>query len=349
MKILLLSRYGRLGSTSRVRFYQYIPYLEAHGLQITIRPLLADEYVRNLYANRPQNPLFLVCAYLTRLRALLRNRRFDLIWVEKEFLPWLPPWAARLRTPYIADYDDAIFHRYDRPKNPIVRLLLGKKIDSVMRRAARVVAGNDYIAARARRAGAKRIEYLPTVIDTDHYRVAPATKRPGFNIGWIGAPITAPYLKLIQPALEQVCKQGGARLTLVGAGAVEMEGVPLEIRLWTEETEVAEIQQFDVGIMPLPDEPFERGKCGYKLIQYMGCGLPVVATPLGVNRHIVEHGINGFHAATTEEWAAALATLRDDPELRRRMGMAGRAKIEAEYSLQVTAPKLLNLLQDLRS
>lgn len=114
---------------------------------------------------------------------------------------------------------------------------------------------------------------------------------------------------------------------------------------WREESEIQNIQRFDVGIMPLLDEPFERGKCGYKLIQYMACGLPVIASPVGVNGQIVEHGVTGFLVKSQDEWLQALAFLRDNPGRRREMGQAGRKKMEAEYSLQATAPKLAALLR----
>jgi glycosyltransferase involved in cell wall biosynthesis len=348
MNLLLLPRYGRLGSTSRLRFYQYLPHLEAHGVRVTSLPLLNDEYVRRLYAGERQSAASLARAYARRLAALLRARRFDLAWVEKEFLPWLPAFApSLLRIPYAADYDDAAFHRYDQHPNPLVRRLLGGKIDTVMRRAALVIAGNAYLAQHARQAGAPRVETLPTVIDTRRYGVTPPREPGSFRVGWIGAPVTVNYLRLIQPALERVI-QPGTSLTLVGAADPLGGRVPLESRPWSESTEVAEIQRFDAGIMPLPDEPFERGKCGYKLIQYMGCGLPVVASPVGVNTRIVEHGVNGFLAGTQDEWVAALDALRRDPALRQRMGAAGRAKVEQEYSLETAAPRLLAMLEAAR-
>ena len=115
---------------------------------------------------------------------------------------------------------------------------------------------------------------------------------------------------------------------------------------WREETEATEVSRFDVGVMPLPDEPFERGKCGYKLIQYMACGIPVVASPVGVNRQIVRHGESGFLASTAEEWIQALQLLHGDVALRKRMGAAGRRFFEREYSLQSTAPRLAEILRN---
>lgn len=138
-----------------------------------------------------------------------------------------------------------------------------------------------------------------------------------------------------------------ARLRLIGAGKVELPGVPVEYCTWNEATEVALLRTLDVGIMPLVDSPWERGKCGLKLIQYMACGLPVVASPVGVNAQIVRHGENGFLASTPQEWEAALAHLLMCPSLRQRMGASGRALVENQYTVQVQAPRLAKLLRSL--
>jgi glycosyltransferase involved in cell wall biosynthesis len=145
--------------------------------------------------------------------------------------------------------------------------------------------------------------------------------------------------------LEEVTKRTGARLILVGAGDQELLlGIEKDVLPWSEDSEVAHIQSFDVGIMPLPDGPFEQGKCGYKLIQYMACGLPVIASPVGVNTRIVEQGKTGFLASSYEDWVEDLVTLSKDTLLRIALGRAGRTKVEQEYSLQITAPQLLGIL-----
>lgn len=346
MNLLALPRYERLGSSSRVRFYQYYPALRERGFVIQNAPLLGNAYVRRLYTGLPVDVGDVLAAYLRRLSVLLRARDFDLLWVEKELLPWLPAWVEEMlaRRPYVVDYDDAAFHRYDMHRSGFIRHTLGRKIDRVMRGAALVVAGNEYLRERALAVGAKRVEILPSVVDADLYAPAPA-RASGFAIGWIGAPVTAPYLETVRPVLETLTNGGQAEVRLVGAGkAVQWQNPHVRILPWDEETEVPNIRQFDVGIMPLVDEPFERGKCGYKLIQYMACGLPVVASPVGVNRQIVEHGVNGFLASSLDEWRAALSYLCDNPDLRRKMGRAGREKFESQFSLQVAAPKLAGLL-----
>ncbi len=350
MKILLLSRYERLGASSRVRMLQYVPYLEERGLRITVSALFTDDYLRYYYRTGKKNLDETAKSYLRRIACLVMSGGYDLLWIEKELFPFLPSCGERLLEllgkPYVVDYDDAVFHNYDRHSSRAVRLLMGEKIDTVMHNAAMVVAGNDYLAERARRAGAKRVECLPSVIDLDRYQIASPQAKTTFTIGWIGSPSITYYLNVVAPAIAEVCRDGSTRVVLVGAGDVALAGIPVEVLAWSEDTEVTDIQTFDVGIMPLPDTPWEQGKCGFKLIQYMACGLPVVASPIGVNTRIVERGVNGLWADTMEEWTSALKTLRDSPELCQRMGKAGRAKVEAEYCLQVTAPRMLDLLKE---
>jgi glycosyltransferase involved in cell wall biosynthesis len=214
-----------------------------------------------------------------------------------------------------------------------------------MRGAALVVVCNQYLADRAARTGARRIERVPTVVDLARYPVPAAPANETFTIGWIGTPWTARYLELVRPALREVCAGGRARFVAIGAGPLAWNDVPVEIVPWSEATEVNNLQRLDVGIMPLPDSPFERGKCGLKLIQYMACGRPVVASPVGVNRDIVRDGVNGFTATGEQDWVTALSRLRDEPALRKRMREVGRGIVEEQFSLEVTAPRLADLLR----
>jgi glycosyltransferase involved in cell wall biosynthesis len=348
MRVLALTRYSSLGPSSRVRFYQYVPSLASTGLEVQVAPLLGNDYVRNLYAGKSQPVFSVLRSYIGRIADLLNSRRFDLLWIEKELLPWIPTFVEDLLLqrgiPWVVDYDDAVFHRYDQHRSRVIRALLGNKIDTVMRQATTVVVGNEYLAERAYQAHAGRIERLPSVVDMNRYTVK---EKSGdrFYIGWIGSPVTAPYLGMIKDVLEEVIHQTGARLVLVGAGDQDpLPGLAKDILPWSEESEVAQIQSFDVGIMPLPDGPFEQGKCGYKLIQYMACGLPVVASPVGVNTRIVEQSVSGFQASNNSEWLEALVVLSRDAGMRTALGSAGRKKVEQEYSLQVTAPRLMEIL-----
>ena len=349
-KVLFLSRYARLGSSSRLRLYQYLPYLQDAGIEVTLAPLFGDGYVRDLYGGKVAK-LSVMQAYAARWGFMLNAGRFDAVWVEKEMLPWIPAWLELglfpVRVPLIVDYDDAVFHRYDQHRLSLVRTLLGRKIDTVMRRADLVIAGNEYLANHARNAGAARVEILPTVVDVARYGVStPESVGQALpTIGWIGSPATAHFLHLIAPALREVATRKLVQVVAVGANADQLGDLPVKVLPWTEETEVGDIQRFDIGIMPLLDAPFERGKCGYKLIQYMACGKPVVASPVGVNSVIVRDGVDGILASTHQEWVSALTRLIADRVLRQQMGREGRRRIELEFSLQKAAPRFAHLIE----
>jgi len=345
MKVLLLSRYARLGASSRLRSFQYLPYLEQAGFSVTVAPLFDDDYVRGL-SSGTISKFSILKAYWLRLRFILKAKQFDLVWLEYEMLPWLPAWFELTllpkNVPLMVDYDDAIFHRYDQHRSGLVRKFLGHKIDAVMRRAAVVIVGNEYLGDRAKQAGAKRVVLLPTVVDATRYAVVEKVNEL-VTIGWIGQPSTAKYLSQLVPELNGILAKHGARIVAIGPKAEQFQFLPVVVKPWAEDSEVTEIQQFDIGIMPLSDSLWERGKCGYKLIQYMACGKPVVATPVGVNSIIVKQGVNGYLASTQQEWFEALDGLCADVALRKRMGEAGRVMMEQHYSLQIAAPRLIEL------
>lgn len=349
-RILFLTRYGYLGASSRYRFFQYFSFFRNEGFACKVSTLFDDVYLTNRYKFRKMKFSDLLRGLWRRLSALFSIHKYDLIVLEKEFIPFFLPLFERylgiVGIPYIVDFDDAIFHRYDCNGNIIIRHLLGNKIKAVMRNAQCVVAGNEYLADYARKAGAKEVAIIPTVVDMSRYENYRKNGKSVFTVGWIGSPTTSPYLKKIAAALAEVCKEGRARVILIGSGEITIPGVSFEIRDWSEDREIEYLRECDVGIMPLPDESWERGKCGLKLIQYMALGLPVVASPVGVNVDIVDDGINGYLVADIQEWISALCTLRDDPEKRRSMGQIGREKVKEKYSLQVNAPLFSRLFNN---
>ncbi len=374
----MLTRYGRLGASSRLRSYQYIPYLAEHGVSVDISPLFDDDYVRELYVIRQQqlkqsrsgSPYLsqsdvpvsikdkskstILVSYMHRLMQLIQRKKYDFLWIEKELFPWLPAFAETIlcwaRIPYVIDIDDAIFHKYDRHASAAVRYILGDKIKSIMHNASAVFAGNQYLAHYARESGAMRVEIIPTVVDLSKYPLdyENSSETAICKIGWIGSPSTVWYLEMIKDALKEICNHHPVELVIVGGGNIDLGDITVRTLDWSEESEVRHIKLIDIGIMPLPDSPYEQGKCGYKLIQYMACGLPVVASPVGVNKEIVEHGMNGYTAHTQDEWILALSRLVNDKKLRSQMGVAGRVKVNERYCLDVTAPNILQILNDLQ-
>jgi len=348
MRILALTKYDVLAASTRQRFAQYAPYLRAHGHSLEISPLLDNSYLSSLNggarAGFGRTPL----AYLARLRTLLTRRDYDLLWVQYELFPYLPlaeRIAGTLRRPIVCDYDDAIFHSYDEHRRPVVRRLLGSKLTPLLRAAAAVTCGNEYLRDWAAPYCPNTI-VLPTVVDTEAYvpRPAEAGLRDGLVVGWLGSPTTWQNVEPLVPEILPVLAERGARLRVIGAGPQAARFPLVDSADWSEATELAELQGMDVGIMPLLDRPFQRGKCGYKLIQYMACGVPVVASPVGVNAAIVDDGRNGFLARDPSEWRRRIDRLLADAALRQRLGAEGRRLVEAHYSLEVQQPRLLALL-----
>lgn len=354
VRVLVLTKYGRLGASSRLRSLQYLPWLQRAGMQVTVQSLLSDDQLLARYHRGAYAALQLLQAYASRCRALLQRHQFDVIWIEKEALPWWPLWIEQgllSHVPYVLDFDDAIFHNYDQHSSSFVRLAFGKRLDGLMAKAALVVGGNNYLAQRARDAGTPWVEVIPTVIDLDRYPpranpfVAVSTPAKPLKIVWIGTPGNVRYLQLIREPLQALAAKHSFVLRVIGATELNIPGVQVEVLPWSENTEVQLISDSDIGVMPLQDSPWEKGKCGYKLIQYMACGLPVVASAIGVNPEIVEHGSNGYLATTPQEWVASLGQLLRDESLRMQMGFAGRKCVEKNYCIQQTGPRLAAMLQ----
>lgn len=353
MKLLALTKYGSLAASTRQRFEQYEPALHAAGISVDYAPFLGNEHLQRLAAGRRATPLSVVRAYASRIRALLSARRYDALWVHCELFPYWPGFAEWLGTlsgrPILFDYDDAIFHIYDASPNPLVRALLGTKLEPLLRRASACCCGNAYLRDYAAQYCSRTI-VLPTVVDTEIYRPATGRRENGpLVVGWIGSPSTWTNVQPLLPMLRELAERHGFVVRAVGAGpAAERDRFPgLELVEWSEAGEVAAVQSFDIGIMPLHDQPFQRGKCGYKLIQYMACGKPVVADPIGVNREIIDEGESGFLARTPKAWRDAILKLAGDPALRARMGAAGRARVVRDYSLASQAPRLVELFRSL--
>lgn len=350
LRVLALGKYGELAASSRQRMVQYRAPLAGQGITLTFEPLLPDEYVRAIAGERSANWWMLAQGYARRIMRMFSLRNFDVAWVQCDLLPYAPGFVeAALLTnaiPIVYDCDDAIFHNYDRHKSAFVRRLLGHKMLPLLRRAKAATCGNDYLKAYVEKYCAHST-IVPTVVDTETYQpraeivavAGPAT------IGWIGSPSTWAYVAPLVPLLRNTVASGQAAFRAVGVGAQSKTIKEFEFIDWALDTEVDEIRRMDIGIMPLTDDPWSRGKCGYKLIQYMACGLPVVASPVGVNTKIVRHGESGFLASTEDEWRRALVQLIADPQLRARMGAAGRALVAKEYSLRAQVPRVAETLR----
>lgn len=349
MKVLLLCKYSELGASSRVRYLQYLPEFRRHGWDVEVHPLFSNAYIQALYSSKSR--LFeTLKGYLSRLLVLLRAHTFDVLIIEKELFPFLPALfertLSRMQIPYIADYDDAQFHRYDMNSSIIIRSFLSQKIDAVMKNASLVLAGNRYLYERAQNADARQVEIIPTAVDTERYFPKVSEGGEFTIVGWIGTPQTSRYLIPLLAIFERLKQRWPARFVAVGARAQDFENSPIEVWPWSESTEVELIQQFDIGIMPLSDTPWERGKCAYKLIQCMACAKPVVASPVGVNKEVISPGVNGLLASTPEQWETFLTQLLGDAEMRLQMGNQGRSIVLERFSVRTQAPRLISAIEN---
>ena len=335
IEVLALALYGDRAASTRYRLEQYIPRLRDDGIHLRVAPLLGNEYIKSTFARKKYGAIKLVNHYMARAVTLARRRDYDIVVIQGELFPLVPGGieARLVRVPYIYDFDDAYFLKYRQERFRRVSFLLKEKFTPVISRAAAVLAGNRYLADYAKKLNVATT-FLPTVVDTDRYAHLPSKRDDIFTVGWIGSPSTSGYLGALARPLAQLGQEGRVRFVVVGGHSEAIDGVEVVNAPWEEATEVGLINTFDVGVMPLSDDEWARGKCAFKLIQYMACGVPVVASPVGANVDVVG-GDCGLMAKDDRDWFLALGKLRDDVGLRKDMGLAGRERIVKNYSLSV--------------
>jgi glycosyltransferase involved in cell wall biosynthesis len=288
-----------------------------------------------------------LAGYRRRFQHLRQATNFDLAFVYREATLLGPPVLERRlagRGPLIFDFDDAI---YLPPANPssrwASRLRPLSKTARLCEIATHVTVGNETLAVFARSCSAA-VSVVPSTIDTIRYvpRDRPPNPRP--VIGWTGSTSTVPYLEMLRGPLLELRRRIPFQLRVIG-GMLTVPGLDLDCLPWSPHTEVEDLRPLDVGVMPLPDDAWTRGKCGLKALQYMALGIPPVVSPVGVNRQIVEDGENGLHASTEKEWVDRMALLLSRPDLRKRLGAVARRTVEERYSSRVWVPKVAGVFR----
>lgn len=353
MRVMFVVPYPTEAPSNRLRIEQYFPYLRKHGVKTKLRPFMSSGFYRTRYRPGafPQKAFSLAWSTFNRLLDIRRASQADVVVVHREAFPFGGPfveWAiARTGTPIVFDFDDAIYLHGSSEPNSLVRLLKRpEKTARIIELSAAVIAGNEHLQDYASRYN-DHITVIPTPVDTDHFR--PGSKKADLDkviVGWIGSNTTAPYLQMIEPALQEVeARYPQVELRIVG-GSHQPDGLSrVSLRRWGLESELRELHGFDIGIMPMPDTEWTRGKCGFKALFYMGVGLPSVSSPVGITTDIVQDGVNGYLASTTEEWVERLSLLVENTDLRRQIGQAGRQTVEEKYSLRSQSPRLLKVLE----
>lgn len=351
IRVLGLALYGPQAASHRVRLSQFHDSLLASGISLHIQSFFDDAYIQRQFAGTPVSPSFLIDGYVRRISVLLNHSSFDLAIVYGDLLPLLPGFLERslLRLPFIYDLDDSFYLKYRQGRLRWLRPFLGTKIDNLISSAVSVTAGNAHLSAYSRSLN-PNVTLFPSVVNTDILtpvlrRTDPSRNLQPFTVGWIGSPSTSPYLtQLIQP-LQQLALERPVRLIVVGAVVPSIPGVQVVNKRWSLDSEASYIRQFDVGVMPLPDTPWTLGKCAFKLIQCMSCGIPVIASRIGANVEVVTPAV-GFLVSSPTEWLQAFRLLASDPQLRQRMGQHGRQRAELSYSIRSSLPTLISVIRD---
>ena len=343
MRVVYFSKASDIGPSSRYRIFQYLPYLRSQELDVVVKPLFGPTYFwlltwRAAWLKVIAKAIYALLRFFKRAGDLLSMGRVDLIVIQGQLFPYCPATVERLlvklNRKIVVELDDAIyltrFHQL--------------KISELLRVSSAAIVGNHLLANYAGRF-ASRVSVIPTVVDTDRFRpgaqLTSNRDRKGVTtIVWVGLAYNFPYLELLAPVIRELQRTERVQFRVISSRPPALPGVNLDFRSWSLEGEVADLQGGHIGVMPLPDTEWARGKCGLKLLQYMALGLPAVASPIGVNQEIISDGENGFLASTQEEWHTALIRLCQDAELRVRIGQAARKTVEQEYSLSVWGPRL---------
>ena len=329
-----------------MRVYQYENELRKLGIDCDVRPLLGERYLDTLYDGRPLAVGDVLRSYGRRLFDLRARREHDVLWVQKELLPFVPGWIEkRLHGPFVYDIDDAWHLRYSTARRRLVRMTLADKVTDTMRRASVVVAGNSYLEEVSRKAGAQDVRVVPSVVPVGDYEQRPLPCSSKFVVAWIGSRTTVPYLNALRPVLEELGERCTLEVIVMGADMERGANFSTRCIPWSEKDEKIVLGSCHVGVMPLNETEWELGKCAYKAVQYMAAGRPVVATAVGANNDVVEHGRTGFLVNAPAEWLEALATIAADRKLNAEMGAGARRRATEEYSVEAQAPRLAAALR----
>lgn len=358
MKILFLTPYPQQEAPSqRFRFEQYFQILVKNGHSVEVRSFLTDRNWKILYHEGRvlQKCWILLTGFIKRIGTLFILPRFDFIFIHREVTPVGPPvfeWAIAkvFRKKIIYDFDDSIWLTDKTQESWLEKILRWRnKVGSICAWSHKVSCGNLYLADYARIFNSQ-VVVNPTTIDTEslHNRsITTAVKDDdSIRIGWTGSHSTLKYLTLLEPVLQKLEKDfSQVRILIIADRKPTLSLKRLDFLPWNKATEAHDLAQMDVGIMPLPDDEWAKGKCGFKALQYMAMEIPCVVSPVGVNTTIIDHGSNGFLAKSENEWLTSLTKLIDDKALRKQFGKAGRKKIVDHFSVSSNQRNFLSLFE----
>lgn len=324
MKVLFLIQGPRVAA-SRYRVLHYIPYLNRHGIEATV----------SLY---PRNPVEI-------MSLLGKLPEYDCLFLQrKRFRGPLLTLVRKRAQKIVYDFDDSVMYRNSKAGDPYSRTRM-KRFRDMVKASDFVIAGNRFLMEQTL-PFTDKVDVLPTALDAGRYIPKDHTVSKGrVTIGWIGDHGSIHYMEKMKPVLESIGRlYPQAELSIVCDVFIECRDIPVIKKAWSQETEIADLRDMDIGLMPLMTDLWSEGKCGLKILQYFGVAVPAVCTPVGVNKDVVRDGVTGFYANTPDEWVDRLSKLIENADLRRQMGERGREVVLKGYTIEACAPRLLEIL-----
>jgi len=360
LRLLCLAAGPIESPSTRYRLCQYFPLLREQGIECELSSFLdSSQYARFYQPGQLVEKLpGLLASCFRHLRDLLQCRHYDAVLVSREAIPFGPPWIEELipilsRRPLLFDFDDATWVSYRSPTYGALGQLLKfpGKTARLIQASQHVFAGNSTLAHFASQFHS-RVTLLPTTVNPDLFAPPPRPLAPPFAIGWVGSHSTSQYLRLITQAIIKVTKQIKVNVQIIGGqireefANLDPEVCQIRQREWKLENEIEEFQRLDVGLYPLMDDDWAKGKCGFKAIQYMAAGVPCIASPVGTNREVIEDGRNGLFAESPAEWEGAMIRLLTDLPFREKVIEEGFRTVRERYSMAVHGPRMAGVIRD---
>ncbi len=358
MRVLFLTQYDQNGPSSRIRVYQFIPFLEKLGINCEIKPLLSGsvkELVAELFSaenifRKALASSQIFWAFIKRYGHVFQARNYDVVVVQKDVLPFGLLWILKFFNPKIIyEFDDAIWEPTpgEKKKTLLMKLVFAYRsslLKRILKQSAAVLAENSYLAKYAKKFN-DDVSIIAAPIDTQKYIPSKRAKSDDVTIGWVGSPGTTYLLESIQEPLKKILDQHkNIKLMNLGGSPIISNGLKIENVKWSEDSEVSDLQKFDIGLMPLDDTLFNRGRLGYKIILYFSVGIPTVASKIGLNCEVMTDGLNGFLVKSENDWIEALEKLIEDPQLCEKMGKKSRQIAEEQYDVRICADRYADLL-----
>lgn len=350
-KILFLVLHRRDRSPGqRYRHEQYIEYLESKGFQCDFSPMLSTKDDALFYGSG--NPISKIIiglkSFILRYKDTIRANKYDVIYIYRDaffFGTFFEKILAKKKPKLIFDFDDSIWLMDKNPNQGVFnRLKNPKKTADIISLSDQVIVGNKYLKEYALQFN-EHVSIIPSTIDFDSYKGIKRIEKEQICIGWTGSFSTVKHFETILPALIAVKNKFKEKVyfKLIGDPSYQNESLDLKGVKWKSETEAQDLSELDIGLMPLPDDEWSRGKCAMKGLQYMALEIPTIMSPVGVNSDIIQDGENGFLASTTEEWVEKISLLIESKELRTKVGKAGRKTVEEDFSVKANKEKWLSV------